>query len=198
MVQPQRQRRKSRRKGPAAQALVALVVVGFVGLGTIAAIWFVSRMNPQGGAGGEADSTVDSETERFDPFADWESSDEPVRRTSTPAFRPSSGGDATAGAADVPEELRSDPDWKRALDLIEEAGALSAEAGRAQEAGDMSTMRSKAGDARERYDEALSLTSHWVERLTEQYGASHRGVLAFLRLRQDWRERASILRRMKV
>jgi len=131
------------------------------------------------------------------PFADRPSYDDPTE----PRFASGAGGTSSAGsrraprARNIPAELAQHPDWARAQELISLADQLRDRAAEVQREGNLTTYRELAGEAAEKYEEALNMTLEWQTRLEGELGAEDPEVLRLGDTRSDWRRRLQSVRK---
>ncbi len=132
------------------------------------------------------------------PFADRPRYDDPTepRRASGAGGGTSSGGSRRAPRArNIPAELAQHPDWARAQELISLADQLRDRAAEVQREGDLTAYREFAGEAAEKYEEALNMTLEWQTRLEGELGAEDPEVLRLGDTRSDWRRRLQSVRK---
>ncbi len=116
---------------------------------------------------------------KVDPFAD-------VPEENSPTGGGGSGSSRIMETNLAPEGLLAEPTWRGAIDLVEQAFALSKEAETAKKSDDDALYRSKAIKAREVIQRALDATAEFEMNAQEKYGETDRLVRKVIRERQRW------------
>ena len=162
--------RRPRRSAPAGPPIVPLVgLVVLIGLAIVAARMY--------SAGPKAEP--EAATQGYVPFAS-------VPEEAPPGARTGGGPTRSAMTDRAPAGLAASAVWQQALVLGakgDEALARSAEARRAQ---DSTAGQAAAREARDAYDEAVTITAEWIEGLLAQYGDTDRQVREISRVRNKW------------
>ncbi len=89
---------------------------------------------------------------------------------------------------DAPAGLASDPTWVEATRIADEAMALEAEAWEARDGGKFVVAREKSNEAKLKIDQALTMTSLFLDGLVEKYGETDRQVSKIRRAQRDWQD----------
>ena len=133
------------------------------------------------------------------PFADrarYEDPTEPRYGSGAGSSNGSGTGSRRAPRArNIPAELAQHPNWARAQELISLADQLRDRAAEVQREGNLTTYRELAGEAAEKYEEALNMTLEWQTRLEGELGAEDPEVLRLGDTRSDWRRRLQSVRK---
>ena len=132
------------------------------------------------------------------PFADRPRYEDPTE----PRYASGNGGSRRGGdsgraprARSIPAQLARHPDWARAQELISLADQLRDRAIEVQREGNVADYRKLAGEAAEKYEEALNMTLEWQTSLEEELGAEDPEVLYLGDTRSDWRRRLQSVRK---
>jgi hypothetical protein len=114
------------------------------------------------------------------PFADLPPEKPPVRGGS---------GSRSTFVAEAPEGLASDANWQKAVKLAAEGEALFEEATEAKALGNTALLNEKGKAAREKLDDAFTMTAEWEEELLEKYGDANAEVRRIVRTRSGWADK---------
>jgi hypothetical protein len=160
-------RRPVRKSGmsPMVPVLIGAVVVMGIGLSFL-------------GKGEKADAAPQQDSGKPKPFADLPPEAPPVRGAS--------GSSKYTMIAKAPEGLMSDANWLKAVQLASEGEAFFDEATAAKVAGDTPKLNEKGKLARDKLDEAFTMTAVWEEELLEKYGDANADIRRIVKVRSSW------------
>ena len=119
------------------------------------------------------------------PFADMPPEKPPVAKSSR-----ASDGKVYPPA---PEGLLEDANWKKALALASEGEALFTEAIKARASENMALYNEKGNAAEAKFDDAVTLTAEWEEKLVAQYGDRDAQIATILQTRSAWIKKMLVL-----
>ncbi len=126
----------------------------------------------------KADAATQPVSDKPKPFADLPPEAPPQRGVST--------GNGRTMVAKAPEGLANDPTWQKAVKLAAEGEALYDEAITAKNAQDTAKLNEKGRAARDKLDEAFTMTAVWEEELMEKYGDANSEVRRIISIRSGW------------
>jgi len=140
--------------------------------------------------------------EKKSPFADIPDELPPgVTKRESPFASTSSDGEPGSDAekpnnpfADLATP-KSDPIWTDAMELGDAGMDLAEQAAKAKQAGDHDGFKSFGKQAKEKLNEALTMTAEWEQGLVADLGASHGQVRSIQRTRKIWLNRLMALKK---
>lgn len=163
-----RPRRRPKKQGPPLVPILALVVV------MAGAVW-LARMAAQNKP---EEQPPKEEVKAAEIFGDLPE-EQPPDRTGM-----GQGNFKLKNAA--PEGLANNANWQEALAVAARAQAALDVAKKAKADDDHATWNKRGVEAKELYDEAITMTAVWEEELLEQYGDKDRQVRAIMKTRSKW------------
>lgn len=161
------QRRPVRKSGmsPMVPVVIGAVVVMGIGLSFL-------------GKGEKAEAAPQAVSDKPKPFADLP--------PEAPPQHDGKGSSRYTMIAKAPEGLMSDANWLKAVQLASEGEALFEEATAAKVAGDTPKLNERGKLARDKLDEAFTMTAVWEEELLEKYGDANADVRRIVKVRSGW------------
>jgi hypothetical protein len=114
------------------------------------------------------------------PFADLPREEPPKR---------GGAGSKTTFVAEAPEGLASDATWQKAVKIGAEGEALFEETTEAKATSNVALMNEKGRAARDKLDEAFTMTAEWEEELLAKYGDANAEVRRIMRTRSGWSDK---------
>jgi hypothetical protein len=176
-AEEQRGRPARRSSQPTSPFLPALILLALIGGAIVLARQVAQQPKEEAQAGEKAQEYV--------PFANVpeEAPPEPRGGSSRPGRYPP-----------APEGLAaSNPDWAKALAIAAEADGYFSAAQKAKAADETTTFLEQAKLAKQKYDEAFTLTAPWEDELFEKYGDRDPQVREIVRTRTRWADRLTVL-----
>ena len=153
-------------------------MVPMLAIGLIIAVAFIVAMAVKNSQ--EPTEAVAAETPVHVPFSDL-----PDESPPDTSGRPGRNRGTRTGVP-APESLLQNANWQAAVAVADEGYELAKQSAAANSAGDTATYQSKAGEAHDKFDKAVTMTAIWEEEIEAKHGDGDPVVAQIMKVRTRW------------